>query len=311
MAASRSPFHTGEVAVQVRAGERAIAQRRESLIRGRLDDAANAFVRQQETLAVAAIAPDGTVWASLWCGYPGFLRGSPDGDGLEVLHDLAEHGADPVRPHVRPNEPLGALVIDLATRRRLRINGVVGLVERAGVWLRIREAFGNCPKYIQRRVRGDAVPGASRPDAAAPVEHGSTLDDARRRFIAKSDTLFVASVHGERGADASHRGGTPGFARVLDERTVRIPDYPGNSMFQTFGNFDLDPRCGLAFVDFEARRVLSATGRAVLAFGAEDPDHPTGGTGRYWSCTVDRWIDFPLPAAPRWTLVEPSPFNPR
>lgn len=313
MAMRRHPFHAGELAVQVRAGERAIAARRESVIRDRLDDAANAFVQNQETMAVAAIAPDGTLWASLWCGPKGFLRGNADGDGLEVLHDLAEHSADPVRPHVRPNEPLGVLVIDLATRRRLRINGVVGLVERAGVWLRIREAFGNCPKYIQRRVRVDGAPGggATRTDkTAAPVEHGSTLDDTRRRFIARSDTLFVASVHGERGADASHRGGAPGFARVVDERTVCVPDYPGNSMFQTFGNFDLDPRCGLAFIDFEARRVLSASGRAVVEFGAEDPTHPTGGTGRYWSCTVDRWIDFPLPAAPRWTLVEPSPFNP-
>ena len=97
---------------------------------------------------------------------------------------------------------------------------------------------------------------------------------------------------------------------MVDERTVRIPDYPGNSLFQTFGNFDLDPRCGLAFIDFERRRVLSATGRAALEFGAEDATHPTGGTGRYWSCTLDRWVEFSLPAATRWTLIDRSPFNP-
>jgi len=306
----RDPFHAGELAVQVRAGERAIAERREALIRDRLDDAANAFVWDQGIVAVAAAGPDGALWASLWCGPEGFLRGNADGDSLEVLHDLDEHIGDPVRPNVRPNEPLGVLVIDLATRRRLRINGVVGRVDGAGLELWIREAFSNCPKYIQKRVRSDGATGASPQPAAAPLEHGWTLDDERRRFIARIDTLFVASGHCERGIDVSHRGGSPGFARVVDERTVHVPDYPGNSLFQTFGNFHLDPRCGLAFIDFERRRVLSVTGRAVLEFGAENASHPTGGTGRYWSCTLDRWVEFSLSAATGWTLVERSPFNP-
>jgi uncharacterized protein len=303
------PFHAGEIAVQVRAGEREIAQRREAIIRDRLDAAADAFVRNQQIVAVAAAAPDGTLWASLWCGKPGFLRGGPDGASLEVRHDLDATGADPVGVNTRPNEPLGALVIDLATRRRLRINGVVRRVDETGLELGIREAFSNCPKYIQRRLGADGAPRLAN-DTSSPIEHGSTLDEERRRLITCVDTLFVASVHRERGIDASHRGGHPGFARVVDERTVRLPDYPGNSLFQTFGNFELDPRCGLAFVDFDTRRVLSATGRAALEFGAEDHTHSTGGTRRYWSCAVDHWVEFPLPAGHRWTLVEPSPFNP-
>lgn len=304
----RDAFHAGEIAMQLRTGERAIAAARASLIRDRLGDAANAFVRSQGLVAAAAVAPGGTLWASLWCSAPGFLSSSADGDSLEVRYHLDEHSIDPVRPIVRPNEPLGLLVIDLATRRRLRINGVVGHVGGAGFGMCIRETFGNCPKYVQRRLCTDA-PGAS-PHDPAPVQQGMTLDDERRRFIARVDTLFVASVHGERGIDASHRGGPPGFARVVDDRTVRIPDYPGNSMFQTFGNFDLDPRCGFAFVDFERGRVLSATGRALTEFGVDDATHPTGGTRRYWSCTIERWVEFPFAAAMRWTLVEPSPFNP-
>jgi uncharacterized protein len=117
-------------------------------------------------------------------------------------------------------------------------------------------------------------------------------------------------VHRERGVDVSHRGGLPGFVRVVADGTIRIPDYTGNSMFTTLGNFDLDPRCGLAFVDFERRRILSVTGRATLEFGVEDTTHPTGGTARYWSCAIDRWLEFPLLTATRWMLVERSPFNP-
>jgi hypothetical protein len=81
-------------------------------------------------------------------------------------------------------------------------------------------------------------------------------------------------------------------------------------MFQTLGNFDVDTRAGLALIDFERRRVLSLTGHAVTEFGNEDPGHPTGGTGRYWSLTVARWVEIPLPSTMRWTLIERSPFNP-
>jgi uncharacterized protein len=314
-------FHPGEIAVQVRAGQREIAAARESLIRPRLSHAANVFVETQDIVAVAATAPDGTLWASLWCvqvgrelddvrGTRGFLHGDDDGGSLTILYDLDVHASDPVRPIVRPNEPLGLLVIDLETRRRLRINGIVRRADRAGLEVDIREALVNCPKYIQKRVRAGAVPDASASGAGAAVEHGWTLDEEMRGLIARTDTLFVASAHGDRGLDVSHRGGDPGFVRVVDHRTLRIPDYPGNSLFQTLGNFEVDRRCGLAFVDFERSRILAATGHALSEFGSEDPTHPAGGTGRYWSFTVDRWIEFSLSSSARWTLVERSAFNP-
>jgi len=301
-------FHDGEIAVQVRAGERAVAERRESMLRDRLNDAAGAFVASQGTVAVGAAAPDGTLWASLWCGAKGFARTNEAGDRLDIRHALGDAAADPVRSIVSAGEPLGVLVIDLETRRRLRINGVVDRSDAASLEMRIREAFGNCPKYIQKRVR---VEGTVAREASAHVEQGSIFDDERRGFIARTDTLFVSSVHPERGVDVSHRGGHPGFVRSVDDRTLRIPDYSGNSMFQTLGNLEVDTRAGIAFIDFERHRALSATGRAVSSFGIEDPAHPTGGTGRYWSFTVDRWIEFSLPLSMTWKLVERSPFNPK
>jgi len=301
-------FHDGEIAVQVRVGERAVAERRESMLRDRLNDAAGAFVASQGTVAVGAAAPDGTLWASLWCGAKGFARTNEAGDRLDIRHALGDAAADPVRSIVSAGEPLGVLVIDLETRRRLRINGVVDRSDAASLEMRIREAFGNCPKYIQKRVR---VEGTVAREASAHVELGSIFDDERRGFIARTDTLFVSSVHPERGVDVSHRGGHPGFVRSVDDRTLRIPDYPGNSMFQTLGNLEVDTRAGIAFIDFERHRALSATGHAVSSFGIEDPAHPTGGTGRYWSFTVDRWIEFSLPLSMTWKLVERSPFNPK
>src|SRR5262249_22273389 len=200
------------------------------------------------------------------------------GDSVRVFYDLDGHTDDPVRPIVRSNEPLALLVIDLATRRRLRINGVVRHVDRAGLEVSIRETLGNCPKYIQKRVRTDGVPGVSSNDTTL-VQRGSTLDADRRSLIDRIDTLFVATVHGERGLDVAHRGGRPGFVRVVDDRRVRIPDYPGNSLFQSLGNLELDSRCSIAFIDFEYHRVISTSGHGVIEFGAEDPMHSAGGTG--------------------------------
>jgi predicted pyridoxine 5'-phosphate oxidase superfamily flavin-nucleotide-binding protein len=300
-------YHAGEIAVQERLGTRALAERRASMLNERLIPGARAFLDQQDVAAVAAEAPDGSVWASLWCGTPGFLRCDESGERVALASELDLTAADDVvREIVRAGNQLGMVVIDFATRRRLRINGIVDRLDGAGFELHVSETFGNCQKYIQRRQRSDG-PAAR---AAARVAEGRRLDDERRDFIARTDTLFVGSIHGQRGLDASHRGGEPGFVRVADDVTLRIPDYEGNSMYQTLGNLEVDARAGLALIDFEQRRVLSITGIATTQYGADDPRHPTGGTRRYWSFTVRRWVELSLPPSITWTLVERSPFNP-
>ena len=301
-------YHAGEIAVQERAGERSIAARRGGMVGDHLVDGARAFLRHQGVAAVGAEAPDGTLWASLWTGALGFLGSDVDGERVDVHSALDRTlDVDPVRPIVHAGAPLGLLAIDLETRQRLRINGIVTRADALGVELRVQETFGNCNKYIQRRLRSDDRPR----DAVAPLTRGDLLDAERRDFIARTDTAFVASIHPERGLDVSHRGGQPGFIWPEPDGTLRMPDYPGNSMFQTFGNFEIDPRAGLALVDFEQGRVLSITGTATTAFGVEDPAHPSGGTGRYWSFTVERWVEYPLPPTMRWTLIDRSPFNPQ
>jgi predicted pyridoxine 5'-phosphate oxidase superfamily flavin-nucleotide-binding protein len=301
-------FHSGEIAVQERAGERAIAVRREALVVERLNVGMQAFLSTQQVAAVGLAAPDGSLWASLWGGAPGFLLGNADGDMLTIRSDRNAHPFDPVRCEVRPRQPLGVLVIDLDARQRLRINGIAGDVSESGVAMLVTEAFGNCPKYIKRRVhRQGAVTGAAQPSPAC----GTTLDAERREFIEQSDTCFVASAHPARGVDVSHRGGARGFVQVTRDDTLRIPDYPGNSMFQTLGNLAVDSRAGITFVDFDRGHALAASGHAVATFGDEDaPGHPAGGTGRYWSFTVSRWLEFAMPWLTTWTLVDQSPFNP-
>jgi hypothetical protein len=213
---------------------------------------------------------------------------------------------DPVLGRVAIGRDVGILVIELASRRRLRINGSVEAVSPAQVSILVRESVPNCPKYLQRR-----RPYASTtPAGRSPGESGRVLDADRRTLVEHADTAFVGSINPSSGADASHRGGAPGFIKVVDATTLRVPDYPGNGMFMTLGNFEIDPRASLAVLDFEGGRAVSFSGAARLRFEGEYTNHPTGGTGRYWDFLVREWVQFDLPPAVRWELVDASPFNP-
>jgi predicted pyridoxine 5'-phosphate oxidase superfamily flavin-nucleotide-binding protein len=304
--ADLEPYHEGELAVQARAESRDEAEQNAAMLGASLPAPMRAFLAAQRTLALGALDGLGRPWASLWSSSPGFVTSAGTRIVRIARDDRVAAADDPLRALLVPGRDVGLLAIELSSRRRLRINGAVARADEHRVEIDVREVFANCPKYIQRRepIRGGAA--ATTP----PSERGVALDPARRALLERADTLFVASSHPTRGVDVSHRGGEPGFVRVLDDRTLRIPDYSGNGMFQTLGNFEVVPRAGLVAVDFERRRLLSLTGTVSVSFGAEDPSHPSGGTGRYWSLVVAEWREFAAPVGLAFRLVESSPFNP-
>ena len=304
---SNEPYHDGEIAVQERAGERDVARRRGGAIATRVAPGAQAFLAQQRLLALSVAGDDRQVWTAVWFGEPGFVQ-TVDGQHVSLAKPLMQVSPDdPVLGRVAVGGDIGLLVIDLASRRRLRINGSIEASEADRIDVLVRESVGNCPKYIQRRARQEV---STTPSGNATTVRGRLVDEERRTLVERADTAFVGSVHPDRGADASHRGGVPGFIEVVDAATLRVPDYAGNSMFMTLGNLAIDSRASLAVLDFERGRVVSFSGSAQLRFGGEDPRHPTGGTGRYWDLNVREWIQVDVPAALGWRLLDASPHNP-
>jgi hypothetical protein len=301
-------FHEGERLVQERTGEASVAARVGAGIADVVIPDARPFLAAQRLIAIATVDVAGTPWASVLAGEPGFATAD---DGRSVTLDVSRAVVDPADglwSNLCAGAPVGLLAIELETRRRLRINGRVSRTTKASIEIDVREAYPNCPKYIQRR--RPAGKGGTAP--AAEAASGASLDLPRLQLIARADTAFVASWHPARGADMSHRGGEPGFLRALDAATLRVPDYGGNSLFNTLGNFAVAPVAGLAVADFERARILQLAGRVQLHFDLpEDPEQPSGGTGRYWDLHVSRWTERALPAGLRWELLDRSPYNPR
>jgi uncharacterized protein len=297
-----SVFHAGELAVQERAGVRDQAGKIGTGIRAVISPAAQAFLGAQRMAIVASVSATGAVWASLVSGPPGFLEAI---DERRLRVHARPHPGDPLEDGLRGGADLGLLAIDLANRKRLRLNGRAALHE-AGFEIVTREVFGNCPKYIQARV---AEEGES-PAASAPeVRRGALLDEPQTRWIHGADTFFIATRHAAAGADASHRGGDPGFVQVLDGSRLAWPDYSGNRMFQTLGNLHADPRAGLLFVDFSSGASLQLTGRATVDWDAARAA-TLPGAERVVDFAVDEVVEIRDARAPRHRFVARSPFNP-
>lgn len=257
---SPSPWHPGELALQAHAGVVAAmdAVGRRS-IRDHLIEQHRQFYPLLPFIVVGAVDGQGDVWASLLAGEPGFLR-SPDPSRLSVAapRDLA----DPADQGLDDGDPVALLGIELPTRRRNRLNGIIRRTGAGGFDVIARQSYGNCPRYIHlrahRMVRDPLTP------SPRPAERLPALDEAARRLIFEADVFFVASYvdRPDRGreVDVSHRGGKPGFVRIGEDGVLTVPDFAGNLMFNTLGNFLENPKAGLVFVDFDSGELLQLTG---------------------------------------------------
>ncbi|MES2462963.1 MAG: pyridoxamine 5'-phosphate oxidase family protein, partial [Armatimonadota bacterium] len=130
-----------------------------------------------------------------------------------------------------------------------------------------------------------------RTDTENVAVHGRKLTSAQADWIEQSDTFFIASVHPEGGADASHRGGSPGFVRVdPDGRTILFPDYSGNAMFNTLGNIDATGKAGLLFINWQNGDLLHISGDARILW--DDPRiHAFPGAERLVEVTVREAVE--------------------
>jgi PPOX class probable FMN-dependent enzyme len=91
-----------------------------------------------------------------------------------------------------------------------------------------------------------------------------TLDEICRDFISRSPFVVVASCDAAGRLDVSPKGDPPGFVKVLDGRTIAIPERPGNRRADTFRNVLQNPKVGLIFLVPGKRETLRVSGSARI-----------------------------------------------
>ena len=264
-----SPFHEGEQRVQDRLGVRdQIEPWARQVVRDYLPEEHRLFHESLPFLVAAARDRGGRPWVTLLTGPPGFVR-SPDSRRLSI--DARPVHGDALEDALAPGADLGLLGIELATRRRNRVNGRIGNGDAGVIDFEVDQAFGNCPQYIHER-SWTRVPESSH---RSPARRTTRFSSAMRDWIRGADTFFIASGHrgaGESpvfGMDASHRGGDAGFVHVESDTRLVFPDYAGNNHYNTIGNLIMDPRAGLLFVDFERGGLLQLTGRTSIDWDSQ------------------------------------------
>ena len=140
--------------------------------------------------------------------------------------------------------------------------------------------------------------------------HHDRLGPAEAAFLAARDSFYLATVSETGWPYVQHRGGPPGFVKVLDERTLGFADFRGNRQYVSLGNLGGDDRVSLILVDYPRRRRLKILGHARAV---EDPATVTRLAVEGYQAKVERGLlievaafdwNCPQHLTPRFTEAE-------
>ncbi|MFT9846043.1 pyridoxamine 5'-phosphate oxidase family protein [Aneurinibacillus sp. REN35] len=296
-------FHSGERRAHKLAGVRMPDDFTAKMYRNHIPKAALGFLQKQNFVFVSSIDSSGRVWASIIQGEPGFI------DVVEektIVISGIHNPEDPLVANIHENGHIGTLFMDFLDRRRLRVNGTASY-DKKRLIIHTEQVYGNCPKYITtRRIETSKK---KEPLAVSTLQNTSLLP-SQAKWIEDSDTFFIASTNNQREVDASHRGGNPGFVKIIDDTHLLFPDYFGNNMFNTLGNIEVNPNVGLIFINFENCKTLQISGRANIRWN-EGASDKFPGAERLLDVEIEKVIETRNALSFTSELLERSPFNPK
>lgn len=168
-------------------------------------------------------------------------------------------------------------------------------------------AFTPSVKAVQQRL-------GSRKGYATLEQRGGwsdTVTSELASFIAQRDTFFIATANAEGQPYIQHRGGPPGFLKVIDQHTLGFADFSGNRQYITVGNLNDNPKAFIFLMDFANRRRVKIWGRAEVVDGDRalreklyDPDYGSE-PERMFLIHVEAWdVNCPKHIKPRFTEEE-------
>jgi len=285
-------WHPGELELQrsINANEK-MAEIGKRDVRNYMPEQHREFYAQLPFIIIGTIDEQGDPWCGVRYGEPGFIT-SPNPKQLHISGiGIAD---DPMEAGLKDSASIGLLGIELHTRRRNRMNGLVKSLTNNSVEVEVDQSFGNCPQYIQLRQVATAV------RIPEPVEIMTEIDVLARTHIKEADTFFVSTYADRpdgRQVDVSHRGGGSGFIAIGENGVLTIPDFAGNHFFATLGNILLNKRAGLTFINFVDGTILQMTGKAEILPADDNKIEAYKGAERFWCFCPERIMrrQFALP----------------
>lgn len=233
-------YHAGQRKVQAEANSRACADKLSTWV-GPVAD----FARIADLIVMAST--DGHSFRVGAVSGPAPLVGA-----TEIAGEFMVSFPDQLAEVCGDEHPWGGIVINLAQARRSRISG---MPERRGhqIDMQCNTAFTNCRKYMAPTASEGVEPrvGPSQSVLLAPG------DPWIEYMIATAETAFLITASPTGTADASHRGGYPGFLRYDDAtHTIAWTDYLGDGMFVSMGNVRSNSTAALIVLEFETGDAL-------------------------------------------------------
>jgi len=297
-----SPFHSGEQKIQAELELRdEVEARARKIIRDYMPEQHQQFFASLSYVFLAVEQENEECYLICAYGEPGFVSAS----NSNTLVISKKYWFTPKSEnHFSSGQKLGLVGLNFSNRRRNRLNGTIADITETEITMTVDQSFGNCPKYIQQR---EALFSAENTTQAVP-----TRNKELPQLLARADTFFIATCHHDKnnayasGVDVSHRGGKPGFIRLVDN-TMTFPDFRGNRHFSTLGNLLLNPKVSLLFIDFELERTVRAQGEASILW-SKDTYGEFEGAERFVQIILnqDSVITEKLPI--RWSDKQDSPF---
>lgn len=148
---------------------------------------------------------------------------------------------------------------------------------------------------------------------APEADPRDALGEAERAFIAARDSFYLASVSETGWPYVQHRGGPPGFLKVLDDKTLGFADFRGNRQYVSVGNLNGNDRVSLILMDYPHQRRLKLLGHARTVSIQDHPETIARLEDAAYAAKVERGIVIQLEAfdwncpqhiTPRFTQAE-------
>ncbi|MDZ4840885.1 MAG: pyridoxamine 5'-phosphate oxidase family protein [Hyphomicrobium aestuarii] len=169
------------------------------------------------------------------------------------------------------------------------------------------------PSVKAAQVANGSRDAYARRDSASEADR---LTENEIAFIAGRDSFYMATVGAGGWPYMQHRGGPPGFVKILNERTLGLADFRGNRQYVTVGNLVDDDRASLFFMDYVRRARLKLLGRVRAIDLAEAPELSAALVDQDYGAKIERGliidveaIDWNCPQhiTPRFTTAELTP----